>query len=373
MLIPSDLPVLVPCAHALRQPRGFHLSSEDGRYCRVFQANAEYAKARIRQGQFEHVRWYLQHVDGHVITCQPKAWMDTGGFAMYIETVLAPWWQKQQTSWTGPDEFPAKRLLLVCDNASVHKADELKKLMDQHGIILRFLPPNMTQWLQPLDRVVCGLIKIVQRARRGRQLAANLQQWKQEQERIVGEALLNKRPHPELTPWVPPKPTLLEGIFFYQKTHMEELQLEKTKNAIRQVFIDTGITPFEDGRWHQYRRERFTNGRSTFIANNILSNVLKLQDKKCISAYLFSIGLDDQDPSQCDDADLSHLVVPDADYPSDSEEEGEEEEEEEEDQRGEGEGSAATVSRLVVPDPVLASDSEEEEGEEEEASLRYEN
>ena len=52
----------------------------------------------------------LQHVDGHVITCQPKAWMDTGGFAMYIQTVLAPWSQKQQTSWTGPDEFPAKRL-----------------------------------------------------------------------------------------------------------------------------------------------------------------------------------------------------------------------------------------------------------------------
>jgi hypothetical protein len=61
-----------------------------------------------------------------------------------------------------------------------------------------------------------------------------LQQWKQEQEHIVGEALLNKRPHPDLTPWVPPKPTLLQGIYFYQKTHMEELQLEKTKNAIRQ-------------------------------------------------------------------------------------------------------------------------------------------
>ena len=95
------------------------------------------------------------------------------------------------------------------------------------------------------------------------------------------------------------------------------------------------------------------------------STVVKLQDKKCISAYLFNLGLDDQDPSQWDDADLSHLVVPDADYPSDSEEEGEEEEEEEEDQR-EGGGSAATVSRLVVPEPDLPSDSEEEEGEEEE-------
>jgi hypothetical protein len=255
----------------------------------------------------------------------------------------------------------------VCDNASVHKADEFKKLMDQYRIILRFLPLNMTQWLQPLDRVVCGLIKIVQRARRGRQLAANLQQWKQEQERIVGEALLNKRPHPELTPWVPPKPTLIQGIVFYQKTHMEELQREKTKNAIRQVFIDTGITPFEDGRWNQYRRERFTNHRKTSTANHILSNVLKLQDKKCISAYLFSLGLDDQDPSQWDDAELSHLVVPEVEYPSDGEEEeGEEEEEEEEqDQRGGG-GSATDMSHLVDPDPDYPSDSEEEEGEEEE-------
>ena len=62
-----------------------------------------------------------------------KAWMDTGGFARYIETVLAPWWTKQLTSLTCPGPFPAKRMLLVCDNASVHKADELKKLMIQEG------------------------------------------------------------------------------------------------------------------------------------------------------------------------------------------------------------------------------------------------
>ena len=46
-------------------------------------------------------------------------------------------------------------------------------------------------------------------------------------------------------------------------------------------------------------------------------------------------GLDDQDPSQWDDAALSHLVGPDADYRSDSEEEGEEEEEEEEEEKEE--------------------------------------
>ena len=48
----------------------------------------------------------------------------------------------------------------------------------RHGIILLFLPPNMTAWLQPLDLVVCGLIKTLQRARRGWHLARNLQAWK---------------------------------------------------------------------------------------------------------------------------------------------------------------------------------------------------
>jgi hypothetical protein len=37
----------------------------------------------------------------------------------------------------------------------------------------------------------------------------------------------------------------------------------------------------------------------------------------CISAYLFSLGLNGQDPSQWDDDELSHLVVPEVEYPSD--------------------------------------------------------
>ena len=150
--------------------------------------------------ELEHSRWYLQHKDGHVVTCQPKAWMDTGGFAMYTDTVLVPWWEKQKTSWSGEGPFPAKRLLVVCDNASVHKAEELREKLEQHGIILRFLPPNMTAWLQPLDLVVCGLIKTLQRARRGRHLARHLQAWKQKQDEIMGAALLTRQTLPPLEP-----------------------------------------------------------------------------------------------------------------------------------------------------------------------------
>ena len=95
-----------------------------------------------------------------------------------------------------------------------------------------FLPPNMTAWLQPLDLVVCGLIKTLQRARRGRHLARHLQAWKQKQDEIMGAALHAKQTPPPLEPWRPPNPTLMEGIFFYQQTHEEELQQKKTQADI---------------------------------------------------------------------------------------------------------------------------------------------
>ena len=58
----------------------------------------------------------------------------------------------------------------------------------------------MPKCLQARYRVGCGIVKLVQRAGRGRNLPADfeLKQWRQEHERIVGEALLNKRPHPTL-------------------------------------------------------------------------------------------------------------------------------------------------------------------------------
>ena len=73
---------------------------------------------------------------------------------------------------------------------------------------------------------------------------------------------------------------------------------------------------------------------------------------------MFSLGLDDKDP-KWGDAELSHLVVPEADYASDSEEE-----EEEKQQRGGG--GEQPICRILWFLILTALDSEEEEGEEEE-------
>ena len=55
--------------------------------------------------------------------------------------------------------------------------------------------------------------------------------------------------------------------------------------------------PKGKGKGEKYRREWFTNHTKS-AASQVLSSVLKLQDRKCISAYLFRLGLDNQDPAQ---------------------------------------------------------------------------
>ena len=314
--------------------------------------------------EFEHFRHYLQHRDGHVVTCQNKAWMDTGGFAMYVDTVLGPWWKKQKDSWTGPE--PVTHMLLVCDNASLHKAAEVQKKLDELGIILRFLPPNMTQWLQPLDLVVCGLIKTVQRARRARHLALDLTQWRDQQDIRMGQALRQGRRQPPLEPWLPPPPNLFQGIFFYHKTHHEELTHEKTKQAINRAFIDADILPFKPGAWKKYTQSSFMPKGSP-AACSILHQVLKLQEKRAISACLLKCGMDDQDPQEWDDLDSLAQEGLDAEGLQSDEGEADrdkkEEDEMEEDvssgkDHGENEDQGKgdePFSRLVCVSPVLPS------------------
>ena len=87
-------------------------------------------------------------------------------------------------------------------------------------------------------------------------------------------------------------------------------------------------------------------------ASHILHQVHQLQTKKAISAYLFRLGLDNQNPEDWNDDEVlrTGLVVPDADDPSSDEEEGLREGERGGIMEEQGEGS-----------PLESSSSEEEE------------
>ena len=171
----------------------------------------------------------------------------------------------------------------------------------------------------------------------------------------VGAALMRKEPHPQLEPWRPPNPTLMQGIFFYQQTHEGELQEKKTKDAITKAFVDAGITPFQEGVWKKYVESSFLSKGSP-AASHILHQVHQLQTKKAISAYLFRLGLDDQNPEDWNDDEVLRrdLVVPDADDPSSDEEEGPREGEGGVEMEEQGEG-------VLVVSSFESSSSEEEQ------------
>ncbi len=82
------------------------------------------------------------------------------------------------------------------------------------------------------------------------------------------------------------------------------------------------LIQIKEGRWRRRScRQRFCQPQENLYRKPHSVERSEAGGQKCISAYLFSLGLDDQDPSQWDDAELSHLVVPEVEYPSDGEEE----------------------------------------------------
>ena len=91
----------------------------------------------------------------------------------------------------------------------------------------------MTEFLQPLDLVVCGLIKLVQWKRRGMALVKDLSRiCRAAYEKECGQAVLaGRKDLPPVPQWHPEKPSLMQGIFYYQKTHNEELQSATLKQA----------------------------------------------------------------------------------------------------------------------------------------------
>ena len=103
--------------------------------------------------------------------------------------------------------------------------------------------------------------------------------WRENRDQIVGSAVINKQEIPPLQPWRPRNPTIAEGIFFYHQTHNEELQQEKTQEAITRAFVDAGITPFRDGKWKLYVPESFMN-KGAPDACHILHQVFKLHEVK---------------------------------------------------------------------------------------------
>ena len=136
-----------------------------------------------------HRRPYLIHLlEGHVITCQNRAWMDTAGIAMWTDLIFGP----RTKEATG-------RACMVWDNCGPHKVEAVRKVFQEWNVTVLELPPKMTDTLQVMDLVVNSPLKAAIRRQRCRDLFKYFQEWKIN--RL--QAVVSKVPLP---PFAPPKP-----------------------------------------------------------------------------------------------------------------------------------------------------------------------
>ena len=88
----------------------------------------------------QHKVIYMIHKEsGHVITSQVKARNDSVRIILWFEIVMLPLKEK------------LVKMLLWYDNCGSHKTSVVKDVIEEIGIDVAFLPPNMTSELQVLD------------------------------------------------------------------------------------------------------------------------------------------------------------------------------------------------------------------------------
>jgi hypothetical protein len=98
--------------------------------------------------------YFFNTVTKAVITANSKAWMDAVTLGMWVEVQIK-------------ELFGGTKKLLVVDNCPSHTVEAVKAVFAENNIILKFLPKNMTDRLQPMDLVVNGPLKASIKSARG--------------------------------------------------------------------------------------------------------------------------------------------------------------------------------------------------------------
>jgi hypothetical protein len=84
----------------------------------------------------------------HAATFSDNGWMTNATMQLYLEMLRAL-----------PEHQHERTLHLLLDCYAAHRTPEVRRLAAQLNIVLHYIPPGMTDALQPLDRYVFGALK----------------------------------------------------------------------------------------------------------------------------------------------------------------------------------------------------------------------
>ena len=82
---------------------------------------------------------------------QNNAWVDN-----LVMRDLARRFYEHKVAVHGEDVW----VILFCDNLSAHLDEKVKNIIGERKLFLSFLPPNMTNFLQPIDYILSRSVRI---------------------------------------------------------------------------------------------------------------------------------------------------------------------------------------------------------------------
>jgi transposase len=176
-----------------------------------------------------------------LITVQNKAWNDAFGMRMHIDIQLTPF-----KALHSPD----KPLLLVMDNCAIHNTKEVIAAIDQSGWILKFLPPNMTAKMQPMDLVVNAVVKAALRRVRVSATLDYFKEWKQKR-------LEDSYDNQDLLNFDPPKPNITIGISTMLELMSTTFKGESFRAALKRTFTLVSLIKDESTNTFRSYTEKF--------------------------------------------------------------------------------------------------------------------
>jgi hypothetical protein len=168
------------------------------------------------------------HWRGAVITCQHRAWMDTPGLAMYMDTLVQPW--KERTGL---------RVLFIWDNCGPHGTAAVLQAMQSLGIAEAKLPKNMTDILQVMDLVVNGPLKAGVRRAIVEEFYDHFQAFRIQALKAEKEG--RQRPNYE-----PPPITLQQGLMAVMDVFDTRFQDDDFQSGMKRCFVKVGLAPTDD-------------------------------------------------------------------------------------------------------------------------------
>lgn len=164
-----------------------------------------------------------------IITVQNSAWNDASTMILHIEMQLKPYKEKH---------FTNKDCLLIVDNVSFHKTNEVQLAFQAAGWIVKYLPPNMTDELQPMDLVVNAVVKEELRKYRISQALDYIPKFKAKLH-SYNSGWLKNVPMPTFDP---PTPNYVDGVIQMHRLYETRFKDPKFQASLKKSFEDVGLT-----------------------------------------------------------------------------------------------------------------------------------